>query len=129
MINDTEVLKYVCTLKRRDIYYELSREVIESAQPIADGNNLVCRLCLKETTAVVYALNKNGCLNKRNEFIFSCGHIKKGLCQNCTSGQNCTKTFLHGYKFARADKIARRHICTAVKFAQGFKFARVRVKN
>ena len=69
MINDTKVLKYVCTLKRRDIYYELSREVIESAQPIADGNNPVCRLCLKEATAVVYALNIKACLNKGNEFI------------------------------------------------------------
>ena len=58
---------------------EISWEVIKRAQPIADGNSPVCRLCLKEATAVVYALNKKGCLNKRNEFISSCRHIKKSL--------------------------------------------------
>ena len=77
--NDTELSKYVCGLKRRDIDHEISWEVIKRAQPIADGNSPVCRLCLKEATAVVYALNKKGCLNKRNEFISSCRHIKKSL--------------------------------------------------
>ena len=52
-------------------------EVIERAQPIADGNNPVCRLFLKESTAVVYAFKKEGCLNKRSEFISSCRHMKK----------------------------------------------------
>ena len=35
----------------------------KKAQPIADGNNLVNRLCLKESTFVVYALKKEGYLN------------------------------------------------------------------
>ena len=74
-----ELSKYICGLKRRDIDHEISWEVIKRAQPIADNNNPVCRLCLKEATAVVYALNKKGCLNKRNEFISSCRHIKKSL--------------------------------------------------
>ena len=45
-------------LKRRDIGHEISWEVIKRAQPIADGNSPVCRLCLKEATVVVYVLNK-----------------------------------------------------------------------
>ena len=53
--------------------------MIKRAQPIADGNNPVCRLCLKESTAVVYALKKEGCLNKSSEFISSCRHMKKLL--------------------------------------------------
>ena len=47
--------------------------------PIADGNNPVCKLCLKESTAVVYALKKEVCLNKISEFISYCGHMKKLL--------------------------------------------------
>ena len=49
------------------------------AQPIADVNNPVCRLCLKESTAVVYALKKEDCLNNRSEFLSSCRHMKKLL--------------------------------------------------
>ena len=62
--NDTELSKYVCSLKRRNIDHETSWEVIKRAQYIADNNNPVCRLSLKEATAVVYALNKKCCLNK-----------------------------------------------------------------
>ena len=77
--NETELSKYVCGLKRKNIDFKLTWEVIKRAQPIADGNNPVCRLCLKESTAVMYALKKEGCLNKRSEFISSCRHIKKLL--------------------------------------------------
>ena len=48
--NDTELLKYVCSLKCRDIDHEISTEMIKRAQPVADGNNQVCRLGLKEAT-------------------------------------------------------------------------------
>ena len=67
----------VCVLKK--IGFRINWEVIKRAQPIADGNNPVCRLCLKESTAVMYALKKEGCLNKRSKFISSCRHIKKLL--------------------------------------------------
>ena len=40
--------------------------ILKRAQPTADGNNPVCRLCLKEPTAVMYALKHEGCLNKRS---------------------------------------------------------------
>ena len=52
-------------------------KVLKRAQTIADGNNPVCRLCLKESTAVVYALKKGGFLDKRSKFISSCQHMKK----------------------------------------------------
>ena len=77
--NETELSKYVCGLKRKNIDFKITWEVLKRAQPIADGNNPVCRLCLKESTAVVYALKKEGCLNKRSEFISSCRHMKKLL--------------------------------------------------
>ena len=48
-------------------------------KPIADGNNPVCRLCLKESTGVVYALQKESCLNKTSEFISSCTYEKAPL--------------------------------------------------
>ena len=58
--NDTELSKYVCSLKRRNIDHETSWEVIKRAHSIADGNKPVCRLCLKDATSVVYALNEKG---------------------------------------------------------------------
>ena len=77
--NDTELSKYVCGLKRSGVDYEISQEVIKRAQPIADGNSPICRLCLKEATAVVYALKDKACLNKRSQFVSSCRHTKKSL--------------------------------------------------
>ena len=63
--NDTELSKYVCGLKHSSIDFEISWEVIKRAQPIADGNSPICRLCLKEATAVLYALKNKTCLNKK----------------------------------------------------------------
>ena len=77
--NDTEHSKYVCGLKRKNFDFKLTWEVIKRAQPIADGNYPVCRLCLKESTAVVYALKKEGCLNKRSKSMLSCQHMEKFL--------------------------------------------------
>ena len=51
-------------LKRKNIDFKTTWEVLKRAQPIADGNNPVCRLYLKEPTAVVYKLKKEGCSNK-----------------------------------------------------------------
>ena len=45
--NDTELSKCVCGLKRKNIDFNLTWEVTKRAQPIVDGNNPVCRLCLK----------------------------------------------------------------------------------
>ena len=73
---DNELLKYICSLKRRDIDHEISTEVITRAQPVADGNNPVCRSCLKEATAVLCALNKKRCPNKRIEFILVVDTLK-----------------------------------------------------
>ena len=70
--NETELSKYVCDLKRKNIDFRITWELIKRAQPVADGNNPVCRLCLKELTAVVYALKKEGSLNKRSGNISSC---------------------------------------------------------
>ena len=57
----------------------MTRKVIKCAQPTADGNSPVCRLCIKEATAVVYALKYNNCLNKKNEFMLTCQNIKNSL--------------------------------------------------
>ena len=53
--------------------------MLKRAQPIKDGCNPVFWLYFKESTAVVYALQKEDCLNKRSEFILFCGHIQKFL--------------------------------------------------
>ena len=70
--NDTELSKYICSLKRKNIDFKIYWKVIKRAQPIADGNNPVCRLCIKEATAVVYALKDKNCLNKKSEFMPTC---------------------------------------------------------
>ena len=70
--NENELSKYVCDLKLKNIDFRTTWEVIKRARPIANGNNPVCRLCLKESTAVMYALKKESCLNKRSEFVSSC---------------------------------------------------------
>ena len=56
--NQTELSKYVCGLKRKNIDLKITLDMKKRAQPVADGNNPVCRLYLKESTAVVYALKK-----------------------------------------------------------------------
>ena len=56
--NETELSKYVCGLKRKNIEFKITLEVLKRAQPIADGNNPVYRLSLKDPRAVVYALKK-----------------------------------------------------------------------
>ena len=65
--NDTEFLKYVCNLKLKNMDFKISWEQIKMAQPKADGNNLVRRLCIKKATAVVHALKDKNCLNKQSE--------------------------------------------------------------
>ena len=77
--NETKHSTYVCDLKRKNIDFKITWEVIKRTQPIADVNNPVYRLCLKESTAAVYALKKEGCLNKRSEFISPCRNMKKLL--------------------------------------------------
>ena len=67
--NDTELSMYICSLKRKNIDFKIYWEVIKRAQPIADGNNPVCRLCIKEATAVVDALKDKNYLNKKSGFI------------------------------------------------------------
>ena len=74
--NNTELSTYVGGLKRKDVDFEITWEVIKRAQSIADSNSPTCRLCLKKATAVVYALKDNACKNKRSEFVSSCRHIK-----------------------------------------------------
>ena len=59
--NETELSKYVCGLKRKNIDFKITWKVLKRAQPIADNNNPVCRLCLKESMAFVYTLKKEGC--------------------------------------------------------------------
>ena len=68
-LNETEISKYVCSLKHKSIDFTITWEVLKRAEPITDGNDPVCRLCLMELMAVVHALKKEGCLNKRSKFI------------------------------------------------------------
>ena len=56
--NETELSKYVCDLKRKNIVFRITWEMIKRVHPLANGNNPVCRLCLKESTTVVYAIKK-----------------------------------------------------------------------
>ena len=73
--NNTELLNYVCSLKRKHIEFKKTWKVIKRAHHIPDGNNPFCRLCTKEATAVVYVLKDKNCLNKKSE----CRHIKQSL--------------------------------------------------
>ena len=75
-VNQTELLKYVY-LNRIKIDFRITLKVTKRAGPIADGNISVCRQCLNESTANVYVLKKDGCLNKRSEFILSHRHMTK----------------------------------------------------
>ena len=40
------------------------------------GNNPVCRWGIKEATAVNFALKDKKCLNKNNEIVINCIHMK-----------------------------------------------------
>ena len=77
--NETVLPKYACGLKRKNLDFKITWEVLKRAQPIADGNNPVSRLCLKELTAFVY--DEKGRLFKLEEqiHIVFCQHMKKLL--------------------------------------------------
>ena len=53
--------------------------MIKRAKPTAGGNNPVCELYLKDLTAVMCALKKEGCLNNSSEFISSFRYVKSLL--------------------------------------------------
>ena len=74
--NETKLTKYVLWPKAQKHCFRITWEIFKRAQPIADGNNPVYRLYLKKSTAFVYAFQKEGCLNQRNEFISSCWLMK-----------------------------------------------------
>ena len=77
--NETKLSKYVCVLKRKNIDLKITWEVLKRAQPIANGINLDFKLCLKKSMAVINSFKKEGCLNKRSDFISSCQKMKKLL--------------------------------------------------
>ena len=52
---------------------------LKRAKSIVDGNNTVCRLCIKDATAVVYVLKDKQYLNKKSELMPTCGNIKTYL--------------------------------------------------
>ena len=75
-VNPTLLSGYVRNLKRNGIDHKIKWTVLSRSRPIKDGG-AVCRLCLKEATAIAFS-DKN-CLNKRNEVVHTCMHKQKFL--------------------------------------------------
>ena len=63
--NDTEISKYICSLKRKNIDFKTTWEVIKRTQPITNGNNQVCRSCIKELPLFFYALKEKKMLEQK----------------------------------------------------------------
>ena len=61
----TQIQNFQISFYFYNIDFKIYWEVIKRAQPIADGNNPVCRLCIKEATAVVYALKDKKLLEQK----------------------------------------------------------------
>jgi hypothetical protein len=74
---ETELSKFIWSLKDNNMPYVLRWEIQSTAAPYKEGSRR-CDLCLTEKVAIVRAEPK-GLLNKRTELISKCRHRRKFL--------------------------------------------------
>jgi hypothetical protein len=78
--NETELSKYIWTLKHSGRSFRTSWAILKRAKPYAAGGNR-CNLCNYEKLSIMNA-NKRTLLNKRNEIFSKCRHVRKFLAGN-----------------------------------------------
>ena len=84
--HQTELSKFIWTLKDKAIPYTLSWKIVRHAQPYSPKTNR-CNLCLWEKYHIITA-NKATSLNSRTELISTCKHRKKFLLASHIQTQN-----------------------------------------
>ena len=75
--NETELLKLIWRLKRKEINYTLSRGITSRAQPYKCGSRR-CDLCLAEKV-VIARCRHPGMIEKRTELLAKCRHRNEYL--------------------------------------------------
>ena len=75
-VKPTLLSEHVKDLKRKGEEFKINWSVLKRAPAAKDGD-AVCRLCLKEATAIVFA--DTNCMNRRNEILNTCRHKRKFL--------------------------------------------------
>ena len=78
--NSTELAKYVWSLKNSNDNYTINWKILSKVY--SNANNNACHLCLTEKLMIIEAINDNGILNKKSEFVSKCRHINKFLLKN-----------------------------------------------
>ncbi len=68
---ETELSKYVWSLKRRNIEYNLHWDIVKKCNTIMRKSG-ICNLCLEEKLAIL--CNKQNSINRRSELISKCRH-------------------------------------------------------
>jgi hypothetical protein len=79
--NDTELSKYIWSLKNRNKEYKISWSIAKKT----NGYNPVtktCSLCLSEKLIICNFRDKNRLLNKRSEMVSKCRHENKFILAN-----------------------------------------------
>ena len=80
--DDTELSKYIWTLKENKTKFDLKWKLLKKVKSIENGGK-ICRLCLTEAELIIN--NKNGPLNTRLEIMNKCRHRAKFLLKNWKS--------------------------------------------
>ena len=86
--NDTELSKYVWSLKDRNMEYEIKWKILRHAKQY-NNTTKRCNLCIAEKCYLIFK-PQECTLNKRSELISSCRHSKKFLLKHNRNGMNRT---------------------------------------
>ena len=76
--NDTELSKYIWTLKENKQDYDLTWSILKRAASYTGGSKR-CNLYLEEKLCILKEKDKQFLLNKKSEIVSTCNHEKKFL--------------------------------------------------
>ena len=76
----TALASHIWDIKNKDKKYEIEWKIIDATSKLKNGQK-ECRLCLKESLAILNRLknSNNNCLNKKNEILNTCRHGRSFL--------------------------------------------------
>ena len=91
--NSTALASHVWDIKKKDKKYEIKWKIIDATSELKNGQK-ECRLCLKESLAILNRLKEknNSCLNQRNEILNTCRHRRTFLLKYWCKGTSKIKT-------------------------------------
>ena len=82
-VNNTELAKYVCSLKDSNIIPIIKWEILSKVYGNTKQN--MCKLCLTEKLwIIINSIDDENLLNKKSEFMNKCRHINKFILKNVT---------------------------------------------